>query len=191
MGSVAKVSKDVALIRYLAMGQTRSLRRLAERLREEGTPIANATIMRWSTNDNLQEQAAAFDAEREKALSEQLQQSALEMDLRQVEIGREMQEVARISLRGILDAKRFIADRDIPLFAEKGSKMERLASGRETSRDANAYNQVIVPVLTLFQQITLHLPEAQRDELTRAFANGVNNIRDSIFVEEEPDDDES
>ena len=45
------------------------------------------------------------------------------------------------------------------------------------------YNQLVLPVLTLFQEVVAPIEEDERALITRRFADGVNSIRDRLLLE--------
>lgn len=186
-----QVSPTGALMRFLAMGDTRTLPKLAAQLEAEGQPARLQWLRGTSAKEGWTELAKEFDANRRESLQEELMLTAKGMDLRQALLGQSMQTVADKSVRGMMDAGVVLSPRDIPRFVEVGSRMERLAAGKATSRNEGAtYNTVIMPVLTLFQQIVSGLPEQTRDMITRQFADGVNQIRDALIVNDDAEETE-
>lgn len=185
------ISREQAKLRYLALGPQRSLRWLGEILDEEGLHVNKNTIREWSARDGWVEAAEDFDRTREQSLRANLAANAVDMDLRQVRIGRIMQDIATDQLGRVYRDIEKAGEEDDPVLTlaeiralvADGVRIERLAAGASTSNATVTFNTHIQPVLVLFQQLVGTLPEELRSQLTRKFADGVNQIRDVVLLE--------
>lgn len=184
-----KPSPQGCLLRFLAMGDTRTLPQLHALLEGDGYQVRLKELQAWSARDGWMASAREFDAARAVALQDELFVAAKTMDLRQARTAMSMQAIVDKSVASIDDEGLVLEAKDVPRWMEVAARLERLARGQATSRTdgTNVYNTVIMPVLTLFQQVVNNLPERYRDDVTRQFADGVNQIRDAVVVPAEAD----
>lgn len=182
------VTPETTFLRYLAMGTGRSLTALHHQLVEEGFEVSWSTIRKWSVMNQWQEQAESFDADERRATRALLMEETAKVNARQARMGLAMQLVATRRIDNADEME--MSASDIARWARVGVDIERLAIGEATSRPELMYNQVIAPVLMLFQQVTAILPLEQREAVTQAFADGVNAIRDRVVPTEVVDDDD-
>ena len=168
------------LLRYLAMGEARSLARLAGELTAGGRKISQNALIKLSTEQHWGDRARAFDEDRAARLTEALSEEVHDMDLRQVQLGKRLQGVALDSVDAV---QQDMTPGDTARWARVGVNIERLAGGRATSRPEATYNAIVGPILSLFQQVVVvAVPEGQRDDVMREFADGVNQIRDGVAL---------
>lgn len=182
----AAVTPQEAMLRYLSMGQQRSINKLVAELDAADLHVNRVTVEHWSKRDGWVAQAREFDAMYEARLRDELASTAVERDLRQARMGYMMQRVALRGLSELDTAEELhLEPGEIARFADTGMRLERLAQGAANSNVTVIYNQFMGPVLQLFQTVVATLPDNVRGQVTKQFADGVNGIRDAVFAEED------
>ena len=186
-----RIDPGTALVRYLAQGPTRSLSRLYRELVAEGIEVSDSTIKKWSTRNEWQVHVRAFEA-RQREIEEQRLEALAHgwdqteaMNNRHAELGAELQRLASAWAKKLAEDGHPMSPRDVARWAEAGVRIERLAVGAATSRHEHSWNEFILPVLALFQQVVVpRVPEDNRQTILTDFADGVNQIgRDATGLE--------
>ena len=129
------VSPSEALARYLGLGPGRSLVRLHDVLTAEGNAVHGRTLSRWSSQDNWQDYARLHDAVIADAEGGDPIARALAMNDRQAALGHELQQIAAVRARELVDEGYPLTPADVAKWVQVGSHLERLATGQATSRN--------------------------------------------------------
>ena len=186
-----RMDPGTALVRYLAMGPTRSLSRLYHELVAEGIEVSDSTIKKWSTRNEWQVHVRAFEV-RQREIEEQRLEALAHgwdqteaMNNRHAELGAELQRLASTWAKKLAEDGHPMSPRDVARWAEAGVRIERLAVGAATSRHEVGWDQFILPVLALFQQVVVpRVPEDSRETILMDFADGVNQIGSGVSGQE-------
>ena len=164
------------MLLYHALGPTRSLERLARYIAGLGLRTSLKTLKTYSANYDWQARIRELDqAQVESQQAEHIQLVA-EMNNNQARLGAALQNVSVQGLRHISQNPTTMTPRDTGYLAEVGSRLERLARGEATTRQAVAHEMispVIYNIVQLFQQINIYEDVEQRQ---REFAVGCDVI---------------
>lgn len=120
---------------YAAMGPSRSLRKLAEKLNQTNSkPIATeATLMAWSSEHGWQERVKLYDAERIEEKRRKQEAEIEKMNERHALIGTSQQARAIEQIKNLIEAKAFGSMAAVQLL-KLATDLERVARGAATER---------------------------------------------------------
>ena len=193
-GQNLRVDASTALTRYLGMGPGRSLSRLHRELTESGVSVSADTIKRWSSKHEWQTHVQAFESRQHQIEGERLESLAHgwdrteSMNERHAALGAELQRLAAVWAGRLAEEGHPMTPAEVAKWAEAGVRIERLAVGAATARTEvigpAAWNAVIVPILTIFQNVTADLPPDVRNQIAAPFADEVNALRDGVASEQ-------
>ena len=178
---------EALFVAYYLIGPERSLEALRS-FAAKAWPGAKApalnTLKTYSARGGWVARVEDLDRQRAEQVAARPLETIVEMNERQADLGRIMQELAASRVADILKTPQAISAlnfRDAAALAREGVRIERLAVGEVTSRQevlVTTYNRVVVPILQLFQTVVTDLPEEVRRSIVERFANGVDAIRD-------------
>jgi len=169
---------------YFLLGPTRSQAKLVEVIRAMGVKIAPGTIEEYSRSYNWVERVIELEKKLGDPIASAIIDTKETMSLKQAELGRAMQDIARRKLALMTDDNSPIevGANDVVRLAEVGQKIERLAVGEVTERReivTSVVNNVVQPFCDLFIQINV-IPSEQ--ERLHRFAEGADRIIDGYAV---------
>ena len=178
------IEPNRACLFYLAQGEKRSLRTLLEDLLADGHKISLSTLEVWSRRDHWVDQAQEFDRVQLTQSKRALMLHETDSDVRHASLGRAVQSHGKNSLDALVkkgDTGLLHDPRDISLFIKSGIDIENAALGKGSGTEVDTYNGLIMPILALFQATIIVLDDGTQKNLARAFAEGVNGIRDTFL----------
>jgi hypothetical protein len=161
---------------YFALGNERTLKKVADYCRKIGVGISLKTLELWSRRFNWQSKIAILEARRTNERQMVQKYAIEEMNKVQAQVGRAILMVAQRHaeiIRELLDRdpdKPLLAAADIPRFAREGATLERLARGEVTSRNEEIkaeINSLIIQVCNIFMAVN---PLTDEDARKRKFA---------------------
>lgn len=164
------------LLLYHAMGTSRSLERLQRYVSGIGLRTSLKTLKTYSAQYDWQARIRELDdAQAESQQAEHIQLVS-EMNNNQARLGAALQNVSVQGLRHISQNPAALSPRDTGYLAEVGSRLERLARGEATTRQAVAHEMltpVVYNIVQLFQQVNNYDDGEQRQ---KEFAVGCDQI---------------
>lgn len=161
---------------YHAMGPTRSLERLQRYVTGLGLKTSLKTLKSYSAQYDWQTRVRELDEAQVEFQQTEHIRVISEMNNNQARLGAALQTASVQGLRNISLNPTTLSARDTGYLAEVGSKLERLARGEATTRQAVAHevlSPVVYNIVTMFQQINLI---DDRDDRQREFAMGCDAI---------------
>lgn len=141
---------------YAAMGPSRSLRKLAEKL-HQSSPEASPTIETikvWSREHNWQERVKPYDAERIEEKRRKQEAEIEAMNQRHALIGTSQQAKAIKQIEALIEAKSFGSMAAVQLL-KLATDLERLARGVETDRTEVNANVTAAGAIGFYQAVQL------------------------------------
>jgi len=113
--------------KFLNMGHTRSLKKIAEI-----SGLKHTTIIEYSSHHQWTDRAKKYDIAEEEEFKVKLNEEIFRSRIRQQRIGKEMQDLGKNALKLIKKNPENLSTTEIARFIEIGAKIENLALGNST-----------------------------------------------------------
>ena len=173
---------------YAQLGASRSLEQLRRVLYDYGVEVGIATLKRWSTRFQWQEQLARIDESAELQLHSTTVRARVDMLERQGGLGRALQGVGGTALQSLMNSPGRVGDlsaREIVSLIDTGTRIEATTSSEARNRKDIATqmaNQLLVALIHLFDDLnTATDPEERRQR----FAAGLDDIIANFVTSQE------
>jgi hypothetical protein len=180
-----KAKREAMLFSSYFLMQPRSLKLLRLALNAAGVKVSESTLYTYSADFNWQERCKELDEKFKGEREQRVLDKVVEMNQRQIRLGRNMQLVGGTALRFLQGQK--LSANEISTLVKQGVQIERLASGQATSRAEvvqSLQNQVIKELSVLFVQVNQLEDPSER---TKRFALGADRVMQQFLLAESND----